>query len=199
MQSYRSPSRRHQQQVFYKYMSAQTVKIVLAGQTLRWSAPTIFNDPFDVPRELAFGISPHELQQACNNYLLELHKTPPSDYAVLQEKLALVLRTYHERATPQLKQKILDVYETPLSQPKGDATNELREWWKNSLPELRILCLVIRPDITSMWYHYAERYTGVVVELLCSDELDSPWPWPGMLIIPGPLQKFSLLADGHVC
>ncbi len=26
-----------------------------------------------------------------------------------------------------------------------------------------------------MWYHYAEKYKGIVIELSCSDELDSVW------------------------
>jgi hypothetical protein len=26
-----------------------------------------------------------------------------------------------------------------------------------------------------MWYHYAEQYKGVVIELNCSDDLDSAW------------------------
>jgi hypothetical protein len=26
-----------------------------------------------------------------------------------------------------------------------------------------------------MWYHYADKYKGVVIELACVDELDSPW------------------------
>jgi hypothetical protein len=39
-------------------MPASTAKIVLQNKTLRWSSPVEFNDPFDVPRELAFDVTP---------------------------------------------------------------------------------------------------------------------------------------------
>ena len=26
-----------------------------------------------------------------------------------------------------------------------------------------------------MWYHYADKYRGVVLEVICDDELDSAW------------------------
>jgi hypothetical protein len=37
---------------FFKYMSRQTAKIVLANRTLRWSTPALLNDPFDVQFDL---------------------------------------------------------------------------------------------------------------------------------------------------
>ena len=46
-------TRIHDREYFYKYMSASTAEVVLGNRTLRWSAPTEFNDPFDVPRELS--------------------------------------------------------------------------------------------------------------------------------------------------
>src|SRR4051812_23527309 len=37
---------------FYKYVDADTAKIILKNSTLRWSAPSRFNDPFDVQFDL---------------------------------------------------------------------------------------------------------------------------------------------------
>ena len=40
---------------------------------------------------------------------------------------------------------------------------------------MRILCLCESYRKTSMWYHYADKYKGAVIELICNDEIDSPW------------------------
>ncbi len=60
----RSKNRTHDRQNFFKYMSSGTAKIVLSNRSLRWSSPVLFNDPFDVPREMSFGLTPVEIVQA---------------------------------------------------------------------------------------------------------------------------------------
>src|SRR5277367_2837453 len=47
--------------------------------------------------------------------------------------------------------------------------------WRAWLPEFRILCLTESPAHLAMWYHYADRYRGAVLEFRCDDELDSAW------------------------
>ena len=37
---------------FYKYVTTKTAKTILENGTLRWSSPSIFNDPFDVQFDL---------------------------------------------------------------------------------------------------------------------------------------------------
>jgi len=44
----RSSNRLHDRRSFFKYTSAATAKLVLNNRTLRWSSPSLFNDPFDI-------------------------------------------------------------------------------------------------------------------------------------------------------
>lgn len=39
--------RANNRKCFYKYATADTAEAILEKQTLKWSAPNIFNDPFD--------------------------------------------------------------------------------------------------------------------------------------------------------
>ena len=48
MGHFRSSNSRHDRRFFYKYMSAETARIILANRRLRWSSPILFNDPFDI-------------------------------------------------------------------------------------------------------------------------------------------------------
>ncbi len=50
-----NPNRQNDRKSFFKYMSPGTAKTVLENSTLRWSSPILFNDPFDVPREMSSG------------------------------------------------------------------------------------------------------------------------------------------------
>lgn len=59
--------------------------------------------------------------------------------------------------------------------PTGESMEELRQMWRDWLPQFRILCLTESPAHAAMWYHYADQYRGVVLELRCDDELDSAW------------------------
>jgi hypothetical protein len=68
---------------------------------------------------------------------------------------------------------IMDEGQIPLHSSTGIC--DLKEMWKSLIPQLRILCLAAAHDKTSMWYHYADKYRGVVIELACIDKLDSPW------------------------
>ncbi|MDP9050876.1 MAG: DUF2971 domain-containing protein [Acidobacteriota bacterium] len=57
----------------------------------------------------------------------------------------------------------------------GASLEAVRAMWRSWLPQFRILCLTESPVHVAMWYHYAQRYTGAVLEFACRDELDSAW------------------------
>ena len=87
----RSPNRLHDRSSFFKYSSASTARLVLENKTLRWSSPSLFNDPFDVPRELSFGITPVEINDALARRFISLIENPPEDTSELGPKLRLIV------------------------------------------------------------------------------------------------------------
>lgn len=173
----RSPNRLHDRLSFYKYMTVATARAILTNCTLRWSSPVRFNDPFDVPRELAFGIEPQEFVGASGRRMRRLIEEPPEDTTQLSPKLRQIVETAKNGISPELKAELLagiaDV--TSSSTPSGAAMNELRELWRTWLPDYRILCLTESPSHVAMWHHYADEYRGVVLEFKCVDETDSAW------------------------
>lgn len=173
----RSPNRLHDRQSFFKYTSADTARIVLTNKKLRWSSPILFNDPFDVPRELSFGITPDEFVQASARRMTHLINNPPDDTSHLSPKMRLIIEAVKKGISAELKAELLaGVHEVVASQrPSGASMDELRKLWKAWLPDHRILCLTESPAHAAMWYHYADKYRGVVLEFRCVDELDSAW------------------------
>lgn len=177
-ETYRNPNRKHGHVVFYKYMSASTAKLVLRGKSLRWSSPVLFNDPFDVPRELALGISASDIQKAVGDHFAYLLQNPPTNPDELSPRVAFVVNAA-KKANPELMKELvqgaLDVAAQQAQNNNGSSFEEIRKMWRSWIPDFRILCLCASHEKTSMWYHYADKYKGVVLELACSDERDSPW------------------------
>lgn len=51
----------HNKQFFYKYVSANTVRLILENNKLQYSSPSIFNDPFDVQTSAGYAFDPDDL------------------------------------------------------------------------------------------------------------------------------------------
>ena len=173
----RSLNRTHDRQSFFKYMPSDTAKIVLANRTLRWSSPILFNDPFDVPREMLSGLTSTELFQALSRRITELIENPPEDTSQLKPKIRTIVDIAKNRILPKDRAKLLEgLKQIAASQrPPSEGMDALRAMWRISIPNFRILSLTESPDHIAMWYHYADKYQGVVMEFRCDDELDSAW------------------------
>lgn len=174
MQSSNHP---YERQSFFKYVSASTAEIVLRNRTLRWSSPVLFNDPFDVPRELSFGVTPEQIVSALADNFSSLIENPPEDVSVFEPKVRLVLEAVKRGISPDLKKELLaGIREVAADQrPTSHSLDALRQLWRSLLPDYRILCLTKSPAHMAMWYHYADRYCGAVLEFQCIDEIDSAW------------------------
>jgi hypothetical protein len=172
-----SPNRMHNKNSFFKYMPSSTAELVLENSTLRWSSPLTFNDPFDVPREMMVNISPREIQTEFVKKLETLIDEPSQDTSNLSPKIKLIIDSLRKKPRQALKREVIDGMYKDIenNHPPDDVLFEIKQLWQSWLPNFRIICLSEHHDKASMWYHYADKYKGVVLELICNDELDSPW------------------------
>jgi Protein of unknown function (DUF2971) len=157
-------------------MSAETARLVLTNRTLRWSSPAFFNDPFDVPRELAFGLKPSDIQGQVAERLVNLIEDPARNLDDLSPKARFIVEAARASSAEAIVKIVAGLRREPqTTNSTFTGFDELRALWKSWYPHFRILCLCERPDVVSMWYHYATKYTGAVIELACDDQLDSAW------------------------
>ncbi|EPK5792930.1 TPA: DUF2971 domain-containing protein [Pseudomonas aeruginosa] len=162
---------------FYKYTSADATIAILTNSSFKWSSPLNFNDPFDVPRELLHNISTIGVAKAITEILYPLH---------IDEEV------YLENIQPEIKEKIVkfrDLFKTrSIREEKAKALFQhviqreedpsliwIKEYWSDMLKYLRILCLTESPRHVAMWYHYAEKYTGAVIEITPDKEDKGAW------------------------
>lgn len=158
-------------------MPASTAKLVLGNRTLRWSSPSLFNDPFDVPRDLSYGITPAQIVEALGKRLTSLIENPPEDTSDLNPDIKTIVDTVKNGISSDLRSNMIDEIKqsSETYRPTGASMEALRELWRTLIPHFRILCLTESPDHSAMWFHYADQYRGAVLEFGCNDELDSAW------------------------
>jgi hypothetical protein len=150
----------------YKYVTADTAKIVLQSGRLRWSSPLLFNDPIEFQRLPRFDPS---LKQAMN----DLPK-------VLVEAALGTRQVDHARLSPMTRQ-MYDMIRFGLSHGMtpndflGNAPEENRELDKIHeamtrsylgtafATQARVMCLTANSVNPAMWANYAGNGSGCVL------------------------------------
>jgi len=139
---------------------------VLTSNSLKWSSPLCFNDPFDVPLKLEFDYTSSDFFQAVNARIADLvdaNMDMPPFCAGSMRVLFETVKNEPPETRPELLRVLReDSGKMPLP---GPVLKRLTDRWDQFYPHLRILCVSERPDIAPMWSHYADDHQGVVVEL----------------------------------
>lgn len=169
----RSHNRRHDVPFLYKYVTPQTGIAVLTSESLRWSAPPLFNDPFDVARSWR-GPTVQEIEDACVARFADYvngEATPESPMAI---NLMEVARA-HAIANPAVFEAEMRFF-LHLMRPNIERNlADFQSAWDERLPGMRILCFSADPSSAAMWAHYAKGHEGMVLQFESSDERDSSW------------------------
>lgn len=168
----RSPHRRHDEPILYKYTSAAAAKEVLRTGRLRWSSPLRFNDPFDVPRQLDLPFTVDELREATVSRIEEyIAGTAQPAAGTPFEAIRDLVSGDQGRSALMLG--IVRGTSHMLAMPYDAAMEDFRSAWAEKVNHLRILCLACVGDSPAMWAHYADEHKGVVLLFESSDERDS--------------------------
>jgi hypothetical protein len=168
----RSPNRRHDLPLLHKYTSAATAQIVLRTSCLRWSSPLLFNDPFDVPRQLELPFTPTDLRAAVARrfeaYLAGTARPGSPAALIILEAFAKEDPLRHSRMLKDLRESL-----HVMAAPMEIAFAQLHTAWLQKVKHLRIACFSAIADSPTMWAHYADNHKGVVLQFESSDDRDS--------------------------
>ena len=169
-------TRLHDRQVFFKYTSLSTAQLVIKSRSFRWSAPTLFNDPFD--HQTGFVID--EAPGAFADFLFEssariifgdAEPVPNPDSVFLQA--AMNLRKIRDRLPKEVVLASLRQGAMEVAVRLHEHIASFNEVLQLHLCSSRIFCVSETPRNVVMWSHYADEHRGAVFELGCIDELDN--------------------------
>jgi len=142
----------------YKYLHPDRID-VLHGQSIRFSSPAIFNDPFELKPHLAALATPEyreaHLIQILPEVLREEFEKLPIEFQEQSSFKALLDSLLNQ--LPEARQKIQNFEEHLIPKMQEIMDRKLEEM-------IGILCLSESAENLLMWAHYADSHRGFVIE-----------------------------------
>jgi hypothetical protein len=166
------------QNALFKYATPSTGLKVLESSSLRWSAPKLFNDIFDVPDEILSNFKEEGFYKVWSKKISEIILNPdqynPSELSPEAEviwELAQLIKG--DQSEVNRVAKGTGEIDLPLSDDAFRFLEELRMKWRLMHDDHRILCLTENANSASMWSRYADEYRGIMLEFRCDTNTDS--------------------------
>jgi hypothetical protein len=165
---------------FYKYVSPDTALAILRSQSVRYSSPLSFNDPFDIQSGLHFDFDLSTLHGKVLDRLNELASAPdepPVDHEDVWGKVVLAARKhYPKHGFPRERwEQLTRPSFNHLIEVIADTQKRYQEHWRSVLlPGIRVFCVSEERDNLLMWAHYARDHAGCVFELWSLPDEDNP-------------------------
>lgn len=156
-------------------MSVETALKVIENHSFRWSSPLKFNDPFDTQIGFTFEFNGTELGRGLLDEMEKIVFEGKTDFKepTLLIQLALLLQSKKDQLSKSEVMGSLAETTHEMASKFEQQINELHSELRQNLTHSRVLCLSETNDNVVMWSHYGEEHQGVVVKLLCIDELDN--------------------------
>ena len=167
----------HHPETLVKYCTADTAKKILVDQTLRWSAPHLFSDPFELNHDTGLPFNPHDLLNAAIKTATALifAKDAPRG----NTPLVAAIRRWRDEERFDSPEEAEDVLKELLSQlvdQRQAAVDQLMMEWRKFTRRLRICCFSSKPDNIAAWRQYGERHRGVAIRFQCGEFTALPKP-----------------------
>jgi hypothetical protein len=163
-------------QRLFKYASIETAEKIL--RTLRWSAPQLFNDPFEFKSPLEFGFEWEELEEPLLDEITRLITQPeppelsedgPTTFVIRNARIAYAA----SRESPSdIRQQYKGTVASIIDWLRKDDVR-YRQIWPKMKRQWRVPCLSVVPSNILMWSHYGDSHKGVVLGFAPRVELKS--------------------------
>jgi len=164
---------------FFKYTSPQAALAILSTQTVRYSSPLTFNDPFDVQSGLHFDFDIDRLPSKIIDALNEVAGSvdlPSVDQTDVWGQLVLKLREmYPTHGFPKERwaREATELF-AGLAAKIKETQQGYQRHRRELLPNVLVFCVSEERDNLLMWAHYAQDHRGAVFEFWSLPEEDNP-------------------------
>jgi hypothetical protein len=171
----------HGRASFYKYYTAEAAKATLSWATRKWSTPSLFNDPFDNQFELRWEEPSQERARGRVARFHEIVRSPVpianNQFGADTPTVQLIQQTFW--ANPDFEFTDADIAEILEGEMEGERNviaqiGRFNADLRQVLADTSIFCVSDTDHNILLWSHYASNHTGVVVELLALQSVDSP-------------------------
>ena len=161
-----------------KYCSTDTCLAILNSQTLRWSAPHLFNDPFELCKKASADFDADQLLKGIINEAISMLFGPTEPRGKHNRLVAAISRWRSEErftSESEAKQVLKQLLEPIAKQRWKGIKNHLEEWLQFA-SSLRICCFTDKPTRMHAWQRYADNHAGFALRFSAGEDSALPDP-----------------------
>lgn len=167
----------HTPETLVKYCTADTAQKILSSQTLRWSAPHHYSDPFELTHETQLNFDPHVLLQAAIKMASAMifGKDAPRGATPL---MAAIRRWRDEErfASPEEAEDVLRELLSQVVDQRQAVLDQVMTDWRKFSRTLRICSFSAKPDNLSAWQNFSDNHRGVAIRFQSGEFTALPKP-----------------------
>ncbi|WP_085756929.1 DUF2971 domain-containing protein [Oceanicoccus sagamiensis] len=161
-----------------KFCTAETGLKVLNSQSLRWSAPHLFNDPFELSHKSEPDFTPDTLLKGMIKEAVAM-LFGPSDPTGKSNRLVAAVARWREEDRFGSEEEATQVLNQLLSQiatQQQEGIDTYMSAWRQFSRSLRICCFSDKPNNMDAWQRYGENHAGVALRFSAGDDTALPNP-----------------------
>lgn len=154
----------HTPATLVKFCSAETAKKILSSQQLRWSAPSRFDDPFELNHESQLNFDPHKLLDSAIKAASSMIFAPDDPRG--NTPLINAIRRWREEERFHSPEEATDVLRELLSRivdHRQKTIDQMMTDWRKFTRTLRICSFTAKADNLSAWQYFADHHKGVAI------------------------------------
>lgn len=154
-----------------KFCPIDTGIKILSSQSLRWSAPHLFGDPF----ELDYRSKPEVSAESLLDVLLRealIMLFGPDMPTGRHNRLVNIMARWREQQRFCDEEEAQDVLRELLGQIAEIQARQVEEYlttWRKFARNVRITCFSEKPNNVSCWQRFADQHRGIALRFECGD------------------------------
>ena len=150
-----------------KYAPADTAKLILTNQTLRWSSPALFAVPWELRADPCLPFNHLSINQAMLKTATAMIFTRDLPAGDLNHPLYKAIRRWRAEDRFHDEEEAFGALTELLSATAGTLEAKLQKLgcaWQNMIASVRVLAMSDTVKDPSSWRRYADNYRGVALK-----------------------------------
>lgn len=154
-----------------KFCDIDTSLKILKGQSLRWSSPHLFNDPYELTHNIDLDISKTGFLREMVLEAVEMLFDPVELKESSNNLVATIARWKEEKrfnSADEAESVLRELLEKKADKQYSVLKEHLRQWQKH-VSSVRICCFSDEPNNVNAWQRYGDNHHGVALEFACNN------------------------------
>jgi len=161
-----------------KFCDIETGLKILNSQSLRWSAPNLFNDPFEPSHETELEFSAEGMVKGAIKDAIGMLFGPQDPTGRENKLVAAICRWRDEErfGSEDEAEVVLKQLFGQLAEQHYEKVDVFMKAWHQYAKSVRICSFSDKPDNMVAWSTLANNHSGIALKFTCGDETSLPAP-----------------------